>query len=146
MDIHLSPCLRQALTFALTIMACVGLSACSRGSRPDRAFGFGVYNRTNYEMDDVVVRFIPRGGTFAMGGIGTQGAGSMEPYPGPVPDAAEIRWTEAPGTAHSVRVQITPLAPPTRTSYIGPGCRKIYFVVNGDSSVTVFSHHPGLPD
>jgi hypothetical protein len=62
-----------------------------------------------------------------------------------MPDEADITWKDSVGKDHSQHVQITPLPPPTRTSYMG-SVRVIHFVINNDGSVTIFYHHPGLND
>ena len=136
---------QPALLVAVALLgAC--LSACSREPRADRCFGFDVYNNTIYRLDSVELRFLPSGKPCSLGGLGLGSTKGMGPLPGPVPDAVDVAWTErASGKRHQAHAQITPLPPPTRTSYMG-SVRQIYIVITSDDTVKVFGHCPDLRD
>ena len=80
-----------------------------------------------------------------MGEIGIGSIAGMCAFAGPVPDAANISWTDAKGAPCRAHVRITPLPPPTRTSYMGSD-RQIYIVIYGDGAAVVCYHNPGLQD
>ena len=78
--------------------------------------------------------------------VGAAGIGkTVNDIPGPMPDTAEITWTDNNGAGHKQTVQITPLPPPTTTSTVGAGAyavRMIYFVIQADNTVKVMYHDP----
>jgi hypothetical protein len=67
--------------------------------------------------------------------------GTIEMIPGPVPDWAEISWTDAAGHQHKQHIQLAPLPPPTATSYNGSE-RMVYFVIQKDNTVKFVNHEP----
>jgi hypothetical protein len=76
-----------------------------------------------------------------MGYIGMNGFATIGVEAGPIPDAADISWTDAKGIAHLQHVSVAPLPAPTRTSFYA-SARIIAFVINADNSVTVVYHDP----
>ena len=135
----------EALVLLLVSLLCQALLGCSRQPGGDRSFGFEVENETGRSMSEVALSFIPSGKVAGVGDLGIHSAGAMGALEGPVPDAADVGWLDSDGKKHSVHVQITPLPPPTRTSYMGSD-RQIYFVINANNSVMVFGHCPGMPN
>jgi len=104
-------------------------------------FGFGVANRTGLQIPSVTVSFIGHGGIWPIGVVSNGGEAVVGGLPGSVPDSADVTWTDIWGLNHKQHVQITPLPPPTRTSFAG-SARFIYFVIDSHGVVTVLYHSP----
>jgi len=105
-------------------------------------FSFGVYNNTASDFSDVKVVLGGNAGTWPIGNVVSGGLGCISMLPGSVPDSVDLAWTDPSGTVHSQHLQITPLPPPTATSYGGGGDREIYFEITADGKATVVYHDP----
>jgi hypothetical protein len=85
----------------------------------------------------VVVTF-PGRGVWPVGD--TMEMRTVSGLPGLMPDMADIAWTNPAGVRHSQQVKITPLPPPTSSSYVGN--ERIVFFVIGSDTVKVMYHDP----
>jgi hypothetical protein len=135
---------RTSMVYLLfTVWACVLCQLGAGCNRGDEWFDFGVTNLTGRYISSITIAFVGHGGTWPVGDIngGEPGVKGVGGIPGPIPDAADVSWTDASGSAHKQRVKIAPLPPPTETSYHGKG-RCIYFVIQADGSARVMYHDP----
>ena len=109
----------------------------------NQPYSFGVRNETDALIPNLTVKF-PGGRTWDMGAVGMDGFAAIGDPPPPIPDQADIAWTDADGHYFSRHLaNITPLPPPTRTSFAGQA-RIIAFVIKPDNTVIVVYHNPNF--
>jgi hypothetical protein len=101
-----------------------------------------VENLSGTLLNDVSVTFSGGAGTWPLGVVSSgPGEKMVAGLSGPVPDSADISWRDQGDAMHKQHLQITPLPPPTATSYSGAE-RDIYFIIEQDGSVKLVYHFP----
>jgi hypothetical protein len=101
-------------------------------------YGFDICSPVG--ISDVAVKFSD-GSSWPIAYVGK--SANVNDIPGPIPDAADIDWTDNSGAKHQQHVQLKPLPPPTASSY-NEDERKIYFFIGPDNAVKLMGHDPLL--
>jgi hypothetical protein len=125
------------LTAGMLILLGSSAVGCSSA---DVNYDLGVYNPTPDNISSITVE-LDNGNTWPFANLGSNSLATVNSQPGPIPDAADVSWTDAAGKAHHQHVQITPLPAPTKTSFSGPN-RDFYLVFDAVGSVKVVYHDP----
>jgi len=113
---------------------------CAAGCPDSRHFSFDIYNRSGGNLKTCSISFSGQGGNWPGGGIIAGGEPVVLGAPGPVPDSADLTWTDASGVNYSQHIQITPL--PTPLAVDGSGDPEIYFVIMANGRAVVCYHDP----
>ncbi len=122
---------------AIALLIVFSVQSCAE----NEPYDFAVSNQTPTPVPSFIVAFTGHGGTWDTGFCAVRCDKIVADNLGPVPDSADVTWTDGHGTVHRQHVKITPLPRPTSTSYNGRD-RMICFVIHSDGTVSMIYHDP----